>query len=145
MAILFYFLRKQQDGAKASQAEGERQHENSSKDSHERLLYTVRAVAKQGACMSGPPSAAKRTDGPLHGKARSAATGARGVGIAERKPTVIQPILPVHFHAGQIKFVRLFDHKMHPVGFVLVVFSGTFIETQHVRESRTAPAFYTDA
>lgn len=79
----------------------------------------------------------------LHGKGATTTTGTAGIGITERKTTVVQTILPVYFHTIQIQLVgRLYDAAYtlpleHDIAFLLLV------EAQHITHTAAPAPFYT--
>ena len=80
-------------------------------------------------------------------KRRTAAAGARGVGVLEDEAAAHDFVLEIDLNAVEIEVGLHIHENLHAVTvhFLVVVALGLFGEVEHVREPAAAAAFNTDA
>ena len=78
----------------------------------------------------------------LHGETRSAPASFTCIGIAKGEPAVIQSVLPVDFHTGQVNAVRFVHYTGNAFNRKMVVGRIGTIKTQHIAESRTTTSLH---
>ena len=85
-----------------------------------------------------------RAGGNSHRKTRPATTGSAGIGIFECKPTITQPILPVHLHAKKVQFVSLVHNTGYAFDLKMFIILLWMIKSEYICHTGTATTLYTD-